>query len=97
LSFTAVALVRRFRDWRLVLLSVVLGLMVVRHTLGSAWIRAEWPRVAEAASWLPEILVSLGLLVAVILIGRMIEDHRTALDRASSSARALSERAIPVD
>jgi putative nucleotidyltransferase with HDIG domain/PAS domain S-box-containing protein len=87
----SVALARRFRDWRLVLLSAVLGLMVVRHTLNSPWVRAEWSGLAGAASWLPAILVSIGLLVAVILIGRMIDDYRAALERASASATALSE------
>ena len=42
-------------------------------------------------SALPAILVSIGLLIAVILIGRMIEDHRAALDKASAATRALRE------
>lgn len=87
----SVVLVRRFRDWRLVLLSAVLALMVVRHTLNSRWVRNEWPDIADLASVLPAILVSVGLLIAVILIGRMIDDHRAALDRASRSTRALAE------
>ena len=86
----SVALVRRFRDWRLVLLSVVLGLMVVRHTLGSRWLHTRWPGLSEATSWLPAILVSVGLLVAVILIGRMIDDYRSAVEKADASAKALS-------
>ena len=87
----SVVLVRRFRDWRLVLLSAVLALMVIRHSLGSRWVRAEWPVIADLASVLPSILVSIGLLVAVILIGRMIQDYRTAMEEASASTRALAE------
>jgi putative nucleotidyltransferase with HDIG domain/PAS domain S-box-containing protein len=87
----SVVLVRRFRDWRLVLLSAVLALMVIRHSLGSRWVRAEWPVIADLASILPSILVSIGLLVAVILIGRMIQDYRTAMEEASASTRALAE------
>ncbi len=87
----SVVLVRRFRDWRLVLLSAVLALMVVRHTLNSRWVRDEWPGIADLASVLPAILVSLGLLIAVILLGRMIDDYRAALDRASASTSALAE------
>ena len=89
--FWSVDLVRRFRDWRLVLLSGVLGLMVLRHALNSPWVRAEWPRVADVGSALPAILVSIGLLITVILIGRMIEDHRSALEAASAATRALQE------
>ena len=89
--FWSVDLVRRFRDWRLVLLSGVLGLMVLRHALNSPWIREEWPRIADVGSAVPAILVSVGLLVAVILIGRMIEDHRSALKAASAATRALQE------
>ena len=89
--FWSVDLVRRFRDWRLVLLSGVLGLMVLRHALNSPWVREEWPRIAEVGSALPAILVSVGLLLAVILIGRMIEDHRSALKAASAATRALRE------
>ncbi|MCL7959265.1 MAG: hypothetical protein M8861_03635, partial [marine benthic group bacterium] len=69
--FWSVDLVRRFRDWRLVLLSGVLGLMVIRHALNSPWVREEWPRIADVGSAVPAILVSVGLLVAVILMGRM--------------------------
>lgn len=89
--FWSVDLVRRFRDWRLVLLSGVLGLMVLRHALNSPWVREEWPGIADVGSALPAILVSVGLLVAVILIGRMIEDHRSALEAASAATRALRE------
>ena len=89
--FWSVDLVRRFRDWRLVLLSGVLGLMVLRHALNSPWVRAEWPRIADVGSALPAILVSIGLLITVILIGRMIEDHRSALEAASAATRALQE------
>lgn len=89
--FWSVDLVRRFRDWRLVLLSGVLGLMVLRHGLNSPWLRAEWPRIADVGSALPAIVVSIGLLITVILIGRMIEDHRSALDAASAATRALRE------
>jgi len=87
----SIALVRRFRDWRLVLLSVVLGLMVVRHTLGSPWVRAVWPGLSEATALFPAILVSAGLLLAVVLLGRLIEDHRSALETASASLKALSD------
>jgi PAS domain S-box-containing protein/putative nucleotidyltransferase with HDIG domain len=89
--FWSVDLVRRFRDWRLVLLSGVLGLMVLRHALNSPWVREEWPSIADVGSALPAIFVSAGLLVAVILIGRMIEDHRSALEAASAATRALRE------
>jgi len=89
--FWSVDLARRFRDWRLVLLSGVLGLMVLRHALNSPWVSEEWPRIADVGSALPAILVSVGLLVAVILIGRMIEDHRSALEAASAATRALQE------
>lgn len=89
--FWSVDLVRRFRDWRLVLLSGVLGLMVLRHALNSPWVRAEWPRIADVGSALPAILVSIGLLITIILIGRMIEDHRSALEAASAATRALQE------
>lgn len=87
----SIVLVRRFRDWRLVLLSAVLGLMVLRHALNSRWVRAEWPEVADAGSALPAVFVSIGLLIAVILIGRMIDDYRSALEEASASTRALAE------
>jgi PAS domain S-box-containing protein/putative nucleotidyltransferase with HDIG domain len=89
--FWSVDLVRRFRDWRLVLLSGVLGLMVLRHALNSPWVREEWPRIADVGSALPAILVSVGLLITVILIGRVIEDHRSALEAASAATRALQE------
>ena len=89
--FWSVDLVRRFRDWRLVLLSGVLGLMVLRHALSSPWVRSEWPRIADVGSAFPAILVSVGLLITVILIGRMIEDHRSALEAASAATRALQE------
>lgn len=89
--FWSVDLVRRFRDWRLVLLSGVLGLMVLRHALNSPWVRSEWPRIADVGSAFPAILVSVGLLITVILIGRMIEDHRSALEAASAATRALQE------
>jgi putative nucleotidyltransferase with HDIG domain/PAS domain S-box-containing protein len=87
----SVVLVRRFRDWRLVLLSAVLALMVMRHALNSPWVRAEWPAVADLVAVIPAILVSIGLLIAVILIGRMIEDYRKALEEASASTQALAE------
>ncbi|MCL7960859.1 MAG: HD domain-containing protein, partial [marine benthic group bacterium] len=87
----SVDLVRRFRDWRLVLLSGVLGVMVLRHALNTPWVRQEWPRIADVGSAVPAILVSVGLLVAVILIGRMIEDHRSALKAASAATQALRE------
>jgi len=87
----SVVLVRRFRDWRLVLLSVVLALMVLRHILNSRWVRTEWPNIADVASAIPAILVSIGLLIAVILIGRMIDDYRTALEDASASVNALEQ------
>jgi PAS domain S-box-containing protein/putative nucleotidyltransferase with HDIG domain len=87
----SVVLARRFRDWRLVLLSAVLGLMVLRHALNSRWVRAEWPEIADVGSALPAILVSIGLLIAVILIGRMIDDYRSALEEASALTRALAE------
>jgi len=87
----SVVLARRFRDWRLVLLSAVLGLMVLRHALNSRWVRAGWPEIADVGSALPAILVSIGLLIAVILIGRMIDDYRSALEEASASTRALAE------
>ena len=82
----SVVLVRRFRDWRLVLLSAVLALMVVRHTLSNRWVREEWPGIEDLASVVPAIFVSIGLLIAVVLIGRMIDDYRAVLDQAAASS-----------
>ena len=87
----SIALVRRFRDWRLVLLSVVLALMLTRHVLNSGLVRSGWPALAGVVSLVPAILVSIGMLIAVILIGRMIADYQSVREQASASARALEE------
>jgi len=85
------ALVRRFRDWRLVLLSAVLGLTVIRHILAHRTIPGEWEDLTAGVTELSELLVGVGMLIAVILIGRMIDDYRSALETASASAKALEE------
>ncbi len=85
----SVVLVIRIRDWRLVLLSVVLALMVTRHAFTQEMVRGDWTDMAAAE--IPGFLVGVGMLLVVILIGRMIDDYRVALATVSESATALAE------
>lgn len=87
----SMALVVRFRDRRLALLSAVLALMVVRQGLTEGLVLAGRAGDAVVQAELPGLLVSLGMLLVVITIGRMISEYRGAIARASASADALIE------
>jgi PAS domain S-box-containing protein/putative nucleotidyltransferase with HDIG domain len=87
----SVALVVRFRDRRLILLSAVLALMATRQALTDVLSLAGRASEAAVIAELPGLLVSIGMLLVVILIGRMIADYREAIRTASASAAALRE------
>jgi HD-GYP domain-containing protein (c-di-GMP phosphodiesterase class II) len=89
----SLVLLRRFRDWRLGLLSAVLALMALRQALTLATEREHWTAFPPGAlTELPSLLVSVGMLAAVVFIGRMIADYRGAIRAASASADEFEDR-----
>lgn len=87
----SVALVRRFHDWRLVLLSAVLALMVIRQVLTHRVALMGGSEGGASVAQVTGLVISLGLLAAVILIGRTLDEHRRAVQTASSAIIALEE------
>lgn len=75
----SVVLLRRLRDWRMGLLSLLLAFL----TLGTLFrAPAGWP-VLGALHQVPELLLSVVALALVIFLGRSFDDHR----RAASALR----------
>ncbi len=81
-----IALIRRLRDWRMGLLCVMVGLMALRQILtllaaGPSWTISATANVDE----LPGLFVSIFALLAVLVLERIIAEHRQVAESLRQS------------
>ncbi len=80
---------RRVRDWRMAIVTLTVALLTVRQALTLYGASSAWPVTGvPAADEISGLLVAIGVLIIVILVGRMVADW----DSAGTELAAANQR-----
>lgn len=81
---------QRLRDWRLAFLSLMLGLMALRR--GLAWFQPGTTSMSQQWDEVPALAISVMSVLAVIFLGRLLDELKRAQESSDRANVELAER-----